>query len=65
MERIKVQARYLQPGDQIGSGEKIISVGVGAFTPRGKVEVILSNRDNDIISRKCIWGAYTLIGVTR
>lgn len=65
MERIRVQARALQPGDQLGSGEKVARVSVGAFTPRGKVEVILSNRDNDGVSRICIWGSYTQIGVTR
>ena len=58
----KVQARYLQAGDIIGSGETVKGVSAGVQTPRGKIEIIL---DKDGRSRMSIWGAYTLINVRR
>lgn len=59
---IKVQARALQPGDLVGSGEVVLSVSAGVATPRGNVDVILVRNDG---RRRVTWGAYTLIGVTR
>ena len=59
---LKIPARYLQPGDQVGSGEIVISVSAGARTPRGKVEVILERGER---SRFCLWGSHTLISVHR
>jgi hypothetical protein len=58
----KIQARYLQAGDIIGSGETVNGVSAGVRTPRGRVEVIL---DKDGRTRMSIWGAYTLISVRR
>ena len=56
--KIKVQAQHLQPGDIVGSGEKVIAVSSGAYTPKGKVEVRLD-------CRNCHWGKYTQITVER
>lgn len=58
----KVPARYLLRGDQVGSGETVIGVGVGARTPAGKVEVAL---EKDGRRRLSIWGASTVITVKR
>lgn len=56
--KIKVQAQHLRPGDIVGSGEKVIAVSSGAYTPKGKVEVRLD-------CRNCHWGKYTQITVER
>lgn len=62
-KREKVQARALQKGDRVGSGEIIKWVGVGVRTPRGKVEVVLAKSGN--ADRLAIWNASTLITVHR
>jgi hypothetical protein len=59
---MKVQVRYLMPGDQIGSGETIVSVSAGARTPRGKVEVTLEKNGR---RRMSLWGAATTVSVSR
>jgi hypothetical protein len=64
MAKIKVQARFLQPGDVTGSGEVVRSVSSGIGTPRGKVDVALIHGSTPRI-RKAIWGAYTEISVER
>ena len=61
-ESLKVQARAMQRGDLIGSGETVVWVGAGARTPRGRVEVTL---EQDGHRRTLIWGAYTMINVRR
>ena len=33
---MKIQARNLMPGDQVGSGETVLGVSAGAWTPRAK-----------------------------
>jgi hypothetical protein len=62
MEFHKLPARALTNGDQVGSGETIISVSAGIRTPRGKVEVTL---EKDGRCRPALWGAYTIINVRR
>lgn len=59
---MRVAARDLQVGDRVGSGEVVKWRGVGARTPRGKVEVHL---DCDGRRRFAIWGASTQINVNR
>jgi hypothetical protein len=62
LQSLKMPARHLQPGDQVDSGETIVSVSAGVRTPRGKVEVVLQKHDR----RRCaIWGAHTIINVKR
>ncbi len=56
--KIKVQAQHLRPGDVVGSGETIVYVGAGLYTPRGKVDVKTD-------CRWCHWGKYTLINAER
>jgi len=58
----KVCARYLLPGDVVGSGETIVRVSAGVRTPRGKVEVTLEKNGQ---RRTSLWGAYTMINVRR
>lgn len=61
--KIKVQAQHLQPGDIVGSGEKVEAVrAAGLDLPKGKAMVVLSNEKG---SRTSYWGKYTLIGVER
>ena len=70
--KLKVQAQHLQPGDIVGSGEKVYCTSVGISTPKGKVEVYLKNK-NDIgelgqvkhWDRMSLWGKYTEINVER
>ncbi len=68
-ETHKVQARALQRGDIIGSGETVVGVFQGPRIPAGygkhrmdKVEVQL---DRNGRRRTSIWGAYTMINVKR
>lgn len=67
--KIKVQAQHLQPGDIIGSGEKVISnPQAGVRTPKGKVEVLLETYRVDgskMFTRLATWGKYTMINVER
>jgi hypothetical protein len=58
----KLPARALLNGDQVGSGETIVSVSAGAHTPQGKVEVTL---EKDGSCRRGLWGANTIINVRR
>lgn len=65
--KIKVQAQYLQPGDIVGSGEKVINVSAGVRTPKGKIDVKLGkylNSDHEYF-RTSQWGKYTMINVER
>lgn len=56
--KLRVQAQNLQPGDIVGSGEKIVSVSAGIHTPKAKVDVKTDKR-------WCVWGKYTMINVER
>lgn len=60
--KLKVQAQYLQPGDIVGSGEKVVHVSAGVRTPKGKVDVCLKINET---SRWSQWGKYTMINVER
>jgi hypothetical protein len=59
---LKIPARNLLPGDQVGSGETVVKVSAGVRTPRGKVEVTLQKGEH---SRFALWGAHTVINVSR
>ena len=59
---MKVCARYLMPGDVIGSGETVKQTSAGVRTPRGKIEIVL---EKDGKRRLAIWGASTTINVQR
>lgn len=62
MQSHKLPARALLSGDQVGSGEIVVSVSAGIRTPRGKVEVTL---EKDGRRRTSLWGASTLINISR
>lgn len=69
MAKIKVQAQHLQPGDIVGSGEKVLSVHLGMHK---KVDVRLNNPNRAVMEldpNRCdrvgSWGKYTMIGVER
>lgn len=59
---VKVPARHLLRGDVTGSGEVVLSVSVGAKTPRGMVDILLQKGER---KRAAIWNARTIIGVHR
>jgi hypothetical protein len=61
-QKIRTAARALQRGDVVGSGDVVVCVSIGVRTPRGKVEVTLERAGR---SRLAVWGASTLIAVTR
>lgn len=43
--KLRIQAQHLQPGDIVGSGEKILKVVLaGISISRGKCEVVLENQ---------------------
>ena len=56
---MKLPVRHLMAGDQVGSGETIISVSAGIRTPHDKVEVKDGRR------RTSLWGAGTVINISR
>jgi hypothetical protein len=56
------EAQSLKKGDVIGSGETVVSVSSGAYTPSGKVDVTL---EKDGKTRTAVWGKYTKIGVKK
>ena len=64
--KIRVQAQHLQPGDIVGSGERIVYASAGVRTPRGKVDVKLAKQDGrEEYTRYTQWGKYTMINVER
>lgn len=69
--KLKVQAQHLQPGDIVGSGEKVQKVIVNSISlPSNKCWVYLEN-PNMILGEKepqlriSQWGKYTIINVER
>lgn len=58
----KIPAQALLSGDQVGSGENVVSVSAGVRPPRGKVEVILAKNGHRRLS---IWRASTVITAQR
>lgn len=66
MTKLKIQAQHLQPGDIVGSGEKIYCTSAGISTPKGKVEVYLAKLNSRSgWDRMSHWGKYTMINVER
>ena len=72
MTKLRVQAQHLQPGDIVGSGEKIVKTFIPSILnklARGKIGVELCKRydQSSLIgpTRVTYWGKYTEIGVTR
>lgn len=64
--KIKIQAQHLQPGDIVGSGEKVVTVIRQSVTlPAAKVAVYLAKPNETAASRGVQWGKYTMIGVVR
>lgn len=66
--KIKVQAQHLQPGDIVGSGEKVIGVTINSISwPSSKCMVNLFNdaRMHSSGKRSVLWGKYTMINVER
>jgi len=64
MAKLRVQAQHLQPGDIVGSGEKVRYVAnAGISIPKGKCEVALEKPFGSV--RSVLWGKYTMIGVER
>jgi len=61
--KLKVQAQHLQPGDIVGSGEKVIGV-IRASIRLDSNKVWVQLEKNDVIRQPC-WGKYTLINVER
>lgn len=62
--KLKVQAQYLQPGDIVGNGEKILKiVKAGISIPVGKCEVVLENYNKNV--RNTYWGKYTEVTIER
>ena len=61
MTTVKVQTRFLRPGDvTAGTGETIVSISAGVHTPQGKMDVVL---EKDGTTRVACWRSYTLINI--
>lgn len=57
--KIKVQAQHLQPGDIVGSGEKVNGVIISSINwPSSKVMVMTDKRN-------VLWGKHTQVTVER
>lgn len=69
--KIKVQAQHMQPGDVVGSGERVQAVWEDVRTPSGKINVLLAKtvvshgKELPVMPRKALWGKYTQISVER
>lgn len=65
--KMKVQAQYLQPGDVVGSDEKVHSVITGSIQwSSSKCLVrLVSKNDPALIGRERLWGKYTEINIER
>ena len=68
--KLKIQAQHLQPGDIVGSGEKVAKVIRNAISlPSNKCFVYLHKKDAILglepELRISTWGKYTLINVER
>lgn len=61
--KLKVQAQHLQPGDIVGSGEKVIGV-IRASIRLDSNKVWVQLEKGDIMRQPC-WGKYTMISVER
>lgn len=67
--KLKVQAQHLQPGDIVGSGERVLSIHHGMHK---KIDVRLHNPNRAVMEfnpdrcdRVGSWGKYTIINVER
>lgn len=59
LTKLRIQAQHLQPGDIVGSGEKVMNIIIASLSwPSSKCLVRLEKRD-------CIWGKYTMINIQR
>lgn len=57
--KLRIQAQHLQPGDIVGSAEKVLNVIVNSIShPSSKVRVVTDKR-------MPLWGKYTMINVER
>jgi hypothetical protein len=61
-QSLKISARCLLTGDQVGSGETIASVSAGVRTPCGKGEVTFEKTGQ---RRTSLWGPATTVSVSR
>jgi hypothetical protein len=63
MTKLRIQAQHLQPGDVVGSGEKVVVVNINSTSwPSNKIKVHLQGASRD---RATLWGKYTMINVER
>lgn len=64
--KIKVQAQHLQPGDVVGSGEKVTGITINSINwPSNKVLIGLQKNNINMDTRGVLWGKYTMINVER
>ncbi len=66
--KLKVQAQHLQPGDIVGSGEKVRAIIIASIRwPSNKVCIELEGKQKyePAYSRTVLWGKYTMINVER
>lgn len=68
--KLKVQAQHLQPGDIVGSGEKVHSVIRNTVSLPSNKCVVYLHKKSPVLGlepelRICHWGKYTMIGVER
>lgn len=68
--KVRIQAQHLQPGDIVGSNEKVTGIITNSVKfPSNKVMVSLAayaNSDHEGLRvRNVLWGKYTIINVER
>ena len=64
--KLKVQAQHLQPGDIVGSGERVTGITINSINwPSNKVLIGLQKNNVNKDTRGVLWGKYTMINVER
>lgn len=62
--KLRIQAQHLQPGDIVGSGERISGITTSSTKfPADKIEIVLTKEGYG--TRISYWGKYTMINVER
>lgn len=62
--KLRIQAQHLQPGDIVGSRERIIGV-LQNSTKFASNKIMVTLRKGETGCRSILWGKYTMINVER
>lgn len=63
MTKLRIQAQYLQPGDVVGSGEKVTGIVLNSICWPSNKCLVEFQKDDKL--RQAYWGKHTMINVER